>query len=161
MHPFQRPLLSKHSHSVVEVSSWIIPAPSSCRLLPVLLLSVWVCLCMRHSLLNSEEHRYCERTSEGMTQTSTFNFHYYISSRGEDNRIKYLYGEQRGCSGNRHSVTILKVCQGLSSDFQQRQDVLGVFYAAFIDFRLSPNWSVVACFHGYSQWIWKDVQEWL
>lgn len=26
-------------------------------------------------------------------------------------------------------------------------------------FRLSPNWSVVACFHGYSQRVCKDVQE--
>lgn len=33
-----------------------------------------------------------------------FNFHHYISSKGEYNRIKYLYGEQRGCSGNIHYV---------------------------------------------------------
>lgn len=53
------------------MSSLIVPAPS-CKLLPALLLSVWVCLCMRHSLLNSEQYRYSEWTFEGMTQACTF-----------------------------------------------------------------------------------------
>lgn len=57
---------------------------SSFRLLPVLLLSVWVCLCMRHSLLNPEEHRYSKRTSKRMTQTSMFDFHHYVSLEGEE-----------------------------------------------------------------------------
>lgn len=39
---------------------------------------------MRHSLLNSEEHRYSEIASKGMTQASMFNFHHYISREGEE-----------------------------------------------------------------------------
>lgn len=69
--PFHEQLLPKQMHSSLRVSSLIIPAPP-CWLLPALLLSVWVCLWMRHSLLNSERYRYSEWTFKGMTQTCTF-----------------------------------------------------------------------------------------
>lgn len=74
----------KKSDPDLEVSSWIIPGSSFCGPLPVRFHFVWVCLCMRHSLLNSEERRYFEWTPKGMSQTSTFSSRCYVSTKGEE-----------------------------------------------------------------------------
>lgn len=84
-HPFQGPLLSKRVHSDLGVSSWIIPAPF-CKLLPAPLLSVWVCLCISHSLLNCEEQRYFEWTSE----VGDSNMHVQLPSQGEGKKMSEL-----------------------------------------------------------------------
>lgn len=99
--PIQEPLLSKETHSNLRMSSLIIAAPS-CLLLPALLLSVWVCLCMRHSLLNSEQYRYSEWTFKGMTQACTCgctSLYKHRRWRGVQ-QIIWSCGEQGGWSGS-------------------------------------------------------------
>lgn len=158
--PFQESLLSKCRHLNLRVSSLIIPAPS-CLLRPALLLSVWVCLCMRHPLLN---YRYSEWTFKGMTQACTLVAHHYISTEGEGvfskqanhmvmwrsgrlrrKRIKsttYEWHIQRHVTAGALSPSVKIQCTAI---------VRSCYWFPALSKLVFP------CFHGYNQWLRKEA----
>lgn len=167
MHPFQRPLLSKNTHSDPEVSSWIIPEQllqaTSCSgsvcvgmfMHEAFIIELWRAQIFWDSIQRDDSSVHVQLPSlhkpgrwRGAQQTAKSN------TRGAEQR------KRRKAWPKDTSYTILsQLCDDTSSDSHRGDAVPGVLHEALIDFRLEQNWSVPACFYGYSQWTWKDVQE--
>lgn len=159
------PLMSKCVHSDLEVLSWIIPAPP-CRLLPAWPLSVWVCLCMSLSLLNSEECRYSEWRSNGATQTCT-SLHKHRRWRGfqqaagsishVENREVAAWKKKK--KDNQLVKTRVEIKMYVTA-WLRTSSKKSCAWCNLLSFHWFPVlMKLVACFHGYSQRDWKDGQE--